>query len=68
LPKLSVPPLEDTIAKLVHFAKPIQSPSDFTKTLHAAQEFLRNDKARKLHELLEERAKHLPNWVTYLLL
>jgi hypothetical protein len=63
LPKFGVPPLEQTIAKLVHFAKPVQSPENYKETLRQAQEFLRNEKALKLQELLEERAKKLPNWV-----
>lgn len=61
---MGVPELQDTIAKLVHFAKPVQSPQDYKATLRQAQEFLSNEKAFKLQELLQARAKHLPNWLT----
>ena len=63
LPRQPVPTLRETVAKLVHFAKPVQSPAAFKETLRLALEFEHDDKAQKLQQLLEERAKKLPNWV-----
>ncbi|KAI6241907.1 Carnitine O-acetyltransferase [Aphelenchoides fujianensis] len=64
LPRLPVPKLHETVAKLVHFAKPIQTPAQFKETLRLAAEFERDAKAQKLQELLEARAKSLQNWLT----
>ncbi|KAI6206214.1 hypothetical protein M3Y94_00882100 [Aphelenchoides besseyi] len=64
LPRLPVPKLHDTIAKLVHFAKPVQTTAQFKETLRLAAEFEREGKGEKLQQLLEERAQKLTNWLT----
>ena len=37
-PKLTLPPLQDTLAKFVAFAKPIQGPSQFDETCKVGKE------------------------------
>ncbi|CAD5235377.1 unnamed protein product [Bursaphelenchus xylophilus] len=64
LPKLPVPGLEETVQKLVDFAKVIQSPEDFKVTQKEAADFLKDENARKLQDLLQQRAMRLDNWLT----
>uniref|UniRef100_A0A914CXX0 Choline/carnitine acyltransferase domain-containing protein n=1 Tax=Acrobeloides nanus TaxID=290746 RepID=A0A914CXX0_9BILA len=64
LPKLTLPPLQDTLAKFVAFAKPIQSSSQFDETCKAVDNFLRSGEAEKLNKILEGRAQKFTNWLT----
>ncbi|CAD5227930.1 unnamed protein product [Bursaphelenchus okinawaensis] len=64
LPRLGVPSLEETVDKLLRFAKVVQSPEDFKETQAEAVAFLKDENARKLQDLLQQRALRLDNWLT----
>jgi carnitine O-acetyltransferase len=79
LPKLPVPPLQQTIDKFLRLAQPLVTPDQFAHTkqvrvgievfissdnhLQLTKEFVVNGDGLQLQSLLEDRAKQMPNWV-----
>ena len=65
LPKLPVPPLNQTLQRYLISVKPLMSNKEFQKTKDAVEEFGReNGVGQKLHEMLLEKAKHSDKWVS----
>lgn len=64
LPRLPVPPLNDTLAKYLRTVKPLLSSEDFQKTTKIVKKFgMDSELGPKLQGLLENRANSMDNWV-----
>lgn len=63
LPKLPVPPVEQTVKKYLDSAKLLQSPEDFAKTEAQAKDFLTTE-GPKLQFYLKLKSWFSPNYVT----
>jgi len=64
LPKLPVPPLQQSLQKYLKAIRPLVDDDEYQKTLVAVEEFGKpNGVGEKLQRKLEERAKIHDNWV-----
>ncbi|XP_065885479.1 carnitine O-acetyltransferase-like isoform X2 [Dysidea avara] len=64
LPKLPVPPLQQTLQKYLKAMRPLVNDSEYQKTLMVVEEFGKpNGVGEKLQRKLEERAKSHDNWL-----
>ena len=64
LPKLPVPPLQQSLHKYLKAMQPLVNNDEYQKTLLAVKEFGKpNGVGEKLQRKLEERAKTHDNWV-----
>ena len=64
LPKLPVPPLQQSLQKYLKAIRPLVNDEEFEKTSKAVEEFGKeNGIGEKLQEMLEKRAKLQDNWV-----
>ena len=65
LPKLPVPPLQQSLQKYLKAVRPLVNDEEFEKTSKAVQEFGKKDGIGiKLQKELEERARTHDNWVS----
>ncbi|CEF61980.1 Carnitine O-acetyltransferase [Strongyloides ratti] len=64
LPKLTVPPLEDTLNKFILMAKPIVDEEEFIKTRNMTNDFKASEIGKKLQKYLKDREDKLNNWLT----
>uniref|UniRef100_A0A0N5BL58 Carn_acyltransf domain-containing protein n=1 Tax=Strongyloides papillosus TaxID=174720 RepID=A0A0N5BL58_STREA len=64
LPKLTVPPLEDTLDKFILMAKPILNEEEFIKTRDMVNDFKASEISKILQNYLKEREDKLNNWLT----
>ena len=53
LPKLPVPPLEETCKRYIHALEELQTPEEHEKTKRVVNEFLHNDGQRLQEKLLK---------------
>ena len=68
LPKLPVPPLQQTLQKYLKAMRPLVNDSEYQKTLMVVEEFGKpNGVGEKLQRKLEERAKSHDNWVCFVI-
>jgi len=66
LPKLPVPPLQQSLQKYLKAIRPLVNDYEYQKTLVAVEEFGKpNGVGEKLQRKLEERAKTHDNWVCF---
>ena len=66
LPKLPVPPLQQSLQKYLKAVRPLVNDEEFEKTSMAVREFGKKDGIGiKLQKALEERAKTHDNWVKF---
>jgi len=64
LPKLPVPPLQQSLQDFLKAMRPLVNDDEYRKTLVAVEEFGEpNGVGEKLQRKLEERAKTQDNWV-----
>ena len=63
LPKLPVPPLDQTLHKYLKYLRPFLTPKEFSETAIITQEFLSKEGAY-LQQLLQERAASTDNWLS----
>ena len=64
LPKLPVPPLQQSLQKYLKAARPLVNDKEFEKTSRVVEEFRKeNGIGKDLQGMLEERAKLQDNWV-----
>jgi len=64
LPKLPVPPLQQSLQKYLKAMRPLLNDDEYQKTLLAVEEFGKpNGIGEKLQSQLEKRAKTHDNWV-----
>lgn len=66
LQSLPVPPLEDTIAKLLKTVRPHVTDEEFGHTTSVCREFV-SGAGKHLQAMLEERAAESRNWVSHAL-
>uniref|UniRef100_A0A0K0F336 Carnitine O-acetyltransferase (inferred by orthology to a human protein) n=1 Tax=Strongyloides venezuelensis TaxID=75913 RepID=A0A0K0F336_STRVS len=64
LPKLTVPPLEDTLNKFILMSKPIVTEEEFIKTREMVKDFKASEISKILQNYLKEREDKLNNWLT----
>ena len=66
LPKLPVPPIQQSLQKYLKAMQPLVNNDEYQKTLLAVKEFGKpNGIGEKLQRKLEERAKTHDNWVCF---
>jgi hypothetical protein len=63
LPKLPVPPLQQTMDKYLKAIRPLLEKNELERTAHIIEEFKKSKEAQLLQDLLEQRAKEHANWV-----
>jgi len=64
LPRLPVPPLQQTLEKFLRSAKPVLSPDEMTQAIKLSEDFLKpGSVGHKLQKMLEDRAKNTVNWL-----
>ncbi|XP_048776623.1 carnitine O-acetyltransferase-like isoform X2 [Ostrea edulis] len=63
LPKLPVPPLEQTVQKYLRTVQPLLSDEEYANTLKIVKDF-EKDPGPKLQNLLEKRAQRETNWLS----
>jgi len=64
LPRLPVPPLQQSLKKYLKAVQPLVNDEEFEKTSKAVEEFgKQNGIGMELQKALEERAKTHDNWV-----
>lgn len=63
LPSLPVPPLEQTMEKLIRTCQPFLTESELEHTKACAKDF-QNGVGKELQQQLEERASSMRNWVS----
>lgn len=67
LPKLPVPPLQQSLQKYLKAARPLVNDEEYEKTSKVVKEFGKeNGTGKDLQEMLEKRAKLQDNWVLIL--
>lgn len=67
LPRLPVPPLQQTMDKYLQAVKPLVDEDDYNNTKAIVDEFRKSGGVgEKLHEKLLEKAKITDNWVSFL--
>ena len=65
LPKLPVPPLQQSLQKYLKAVQPLVNDEEFKNTCKAVEEFgMKNGTGEKLQKALEDRAKIRDNWVS----
>ena len=65
LPRLPVPPLQQSLQKYLKAVRPFLNDEEFKKTSRAVEEFgMKNGIGEKLQKALEDRAKTHDNWVS----
>ncbi|EFP74595.1 hypothetical protein PGT21_028718 [Puccinia graminis f. sp. tritici] len=62
LPKLPIPPLEDTCARYIKVLEPLQTPKEHQETVSVVQRFLKNE-GPLLHERLQEYASTRASYI-----
>lgn len=64
LPRLPVPPLQQSLQKYLRAVKPIVSDAEYQKTVEIVKKFgRRNEDGERLQKALEDRAKARDSWV-----
>ena len=63
LPKLPVPPLDQTLHKYLKYVRPLLTPEEFSETTRITNEFLSNE-GTYLQQLLQQRAASTDNWLS----
>ena len=65
LPKLPVPPLQQSLKKYLKAVQPLVNDEEFKKTCRIVEEFgMKNGIGEELQKALEDRAKTHDNWVS----
>ena len=65
LPKLPVPPLQQSLQKYLKAVRPLVNDAEFKRTHKVVEEFgMKNGIGEKLQKALEDRAKTRDNWVS----
>ena len=65
LPKLPVPPLQQSLKKYLKAVLPLVSDAEFKRTHQVVEEFgMKNGIGERLQKALEDRAKTHDNWVS----
>lgn len=69
LPRLPVPPLQQSLEKYLRAVQPLVSDAEFKRTHRVVEEFgMKSGIGEKLQKALEDRAKTRDNWVSNIMM